>query len=168
MTVRLEPITEANALAFKSVRLAALQDSPTAFESVYANELLIPDEKWIERACNWGGSKSRAFLANNAGCYCGIAAGTVDPKDTSQAYLLSMWVAPAHRQRGVGRLLVNAVLDWASTTTATKIILDVTTNNHGAVTFYESLGFVKTGKTKPYPHDLTLSEFEMIRVLRAG
>jgi len=47
-----------------------------------------------------------------------------------------------------------------------KVVLDVTTNNDGAIAFYESLGFVKTGETKPYPHDLTLSEFEMIRSLR--
>jgi len=168
MTVLLEQITEANAMAFKAVRLAALQDSPTAFESVYANELLIADDKWIERARKWGGSNSRAFLANDNGCYCGIAAGTIDPNETSQAYLLSMWVMPSYRQRGVGRLLVNAVLDWAATTTATKVVLDVTATNEAAIAFYESLGFVKTGNTKPYPRDPALSEFEMIRVLRDG
>ena len=166
MITLLEQITEENVVAFKEVRLAALQDSPTAFESVYANELLIPHEKWIERARNWGGPKSRAFLANDNGDYCGIAAGTIDPSDATQAYLLSMWVMPSYRQRGVGRVLVNAVVGWAGTTAARKVVLDVTANNDGAIAFYERLGFVKTGKTKPYPHDPTLSELEMMRALR--
>ena len=39
----------------------------------------------------------------------------------------------------------------------------VTSNNDAAMRFYESLGFVRTGRTEPYPNDAALVEFEMMR-----
>jgi GNAT superfamily N-acetyltransferase len=37
----------------------------------------------------------------------------LDQEDATRTHLVSMWTAPTHRQRGIGRLLVNEVLDWA-------------------------------------------------------
>ena len=41
----------------------------------------------------------------------------------------------------------------------------VTSINDGAFRFYERLGFVKTGRTQPYPNDTAIIEFEMTRPL---
>jgi hypothetical protein len=44
---------------------------------------------------------------------CGISGSFLDQNETTRALLISMWTAPTHRQRGIGRLLVNGVLNWA-------------------------------------------------------
>lgn len=158
MTAHLERITAQNAMAFKETRLAALLDSPRAFESKHDNELLLTDEEWVERAVKWGGIR---FLANGDGYHCGIAAGVLDYRDASRAYLLSMWVAPTHRRKGIGQMLVTAVQEWAKSVSAMHLVLDVTSNNAAAIAFYESLGFTMTGKTSPYCNDPALLECEM-------
>jgi ribosomal protein S18 acetylase RimI-like enzyme len=160
---RLEQIAAQNAMVFKATRLAALRDAPTAFESKYEDELLLTDEEWIERAVKWDGIR---FLAKEDGCYCGIAAGVLDYRDSSRAYLLSMWVAPTHRQKGIGRMLVTAVQEWANSVDAGSLVLDVTSNNSTAIAFYQSLSFAMTGKTSPYCNDSSLLEYEMSLPLR--
>jgi ribosomal protein S18 acetylase RimI-like enzyme len=79
-----------------------------------------------------------------------------------------MWVAPTHRRRGVGQLLVNAVIDWARSRSARALSLMVTCTNDPAIRFYQQLGFTKTGRTEPYPNDSSLVEYEMILSIPAS
>ena len=62
-----------------------------------------------------------------------------------------MWTAPKHRKLGIGRLLVNEVLNWARGRNARELQLMVTSNNEPAIRFYQRLGFTETGRTEPYP-----------------
>ena len=161
--VLVEPITRQNALAFKAARLRALQDSPTAFSSTYADESRDTDEDWLQRADRWNGARSRSFVAFDADVACGIVGAFLDREDPRRAHLVSMWVAPSHRRNGVGRALVHAVLDWAGSKQAHTVYLAVTSNNDIAVTFYRSFGFSFTGATEPYPNAPDLFEREMSR-----
>jgi len=98
------------------------------------------------------------------GVPCGIAGGlldTVDPTDAVRAHLVSMWTASTHRQRGVGRLLVDAVAAWARLRGVNTLLLSVVSTNEAAISFYLRLGFTMTGKTEPYPNDPALIEYEM-------
>ena len=79
-----------------------------------------------------------------------------------------MWVAPSHHRHGVGRLLVDGIIDWARGQRAEKLRLSVTSNNDVASRFYGRIGFTKTGNTEPYPNDPALMEFEMIRPIGRG
>ena len=94
---------------------------------------------------------------------CGIAGSFLDQNDATRAHLLSMWTAPTHRQQGIGRLLVNDVLDWARGRDARTLQLMVTSNNEPAIRFYQRLGFTRTGRTEPYPNDPGVTEYEMSR-----
>lgn len=163
--ISLVPISPSNALVYKTIRLRALQDTPTAFGSTYAKESQLTDEDWTKRALQWNsGTKSAGYLAMDDGAACGIAAGYF-PDDGSGPYLVSMWVAASHRRRGAGRILLEAVIDWARSRGARQLVLDVTTTNDPAIKFYEGLGFERTGTVKPYPNDPTLKEYEMRKVL---
>ena len=157
----LEPITTRNALLFKDVRLRALQDSPTAFSSTYAEESLLTDTDWVKRAAQWNSEKSIGYLAMDARISCGIASGLLDQVDATRAHLLSMWVAPTHRRQGVGRTLVEAIVTWARTQNLRTLLLLETSNNEGAIKFYQQLGFTLTGRTEPYANDLALLNYEM-------
>jgi ribosomal protein S18 acetylase RimI-like enzyme len=161
----IEPISSKNASLFKDVRLRALQESPGAFGSTYAKELLLADSDWIKRVERWNGEVGAGFLALDEGTPCGIAGSILDQTDATRAQLLSMWTAPTHRQRGIGRLLVDEVMGWAGRRSARTLLLMVTSNNESAIRFYGRLGFTRTGRTEPYPNDPGVVEYEMSRAI---
>lgn len=160
--IAIEPITPLNASLFKAVRLRALQDAPHAFSATYAKESQLTDSDWM-RVERWNGKTGAGFLAIDEDTSCGIAGSFLDESDATRAHLVSMWTAPSHRRSGVGRLLVNTVLNWAHSRNARILLLMVTGNNDPAINFYQRLGFTRTGRTEPYPNDPTVIEFEMSR-----
>jgi ribosomal protein S18 acetylase RimI-like enzyme len=163
--VTVELLSPRWAAALKSVRLRALQDSPTAFTGTYAEESCLSDEEWVNRATTWSSGHSTCYLAMQEGEPCGIVAGKCDAQDPQRAYVLSMWVAPAYRRTGLGSTLIRAVQSWAEALGVRKLHLLVTTNNTKAKRFYETCGFALTGLVQPYPHDPELTESEMVKQL---
>lgn len=161
--ILIEPITLQNISIFKDVRLRALQESPYAFGSTYAREIQFDDAEWARRAGRWNGDRGVGYVAMDGTTACGIAGSLLDEKDPTSAQLVSMWTAPTHRQRGVGRLLVNEVLNWAHGRNVRIVLLMVTSNNDSAIRFYDRLGFTKTGRTEPYPNNPNVFEYEMSR-----
>ena len=162
MTI-LHQITPQMALRYKTVRLRALEDSPSAFGSTYLRESQFTEEEWIARAQNLTGGRALGYLAFDGEEYCGIAACFLHEQDPLKADLVSMWVAPEYRRAGVGRLLIDAIAVWAGDRGAENLYLMVTSSNHGAMEFYGRLGFSMTGRTEPYPNDPALMEYEMSR-----
>jgi ribosomal protein S18 acetylase RimI-like enzyme len=161
--IAIRSITPQDAMLFKAVRLGALQDTPSAFGSTYAEESQLSDAQWLNRATNWSGEFRVMLLAMDGNEVCGIAGSYVDPNDATRAQLISMWTAPTHRQRGIGRLLISEVLAWARQRDVRTLQLMVTSSNETAIRFYEGLGFTRTGRTEPYPNDPALIEYEMSR-----
>jgi ribosomal protein S18 acetylase RimI-like enzyme len=158
----IERITPQTALVFKDVRLRALLDSPTAFSSTYAKESALHDEEWMKRAVRWSSEGSAMFLAFEGAVACGII-GSFEEEDPKQAQIISMWVDPRFRRTGVGKMLIDAVVDWARLRAVRELNLMVTSVNDGAIVFYERIGFKRTGKTAVYPNDATITEYEMAR-----
>jgi ribosomal protein S18 acetylase RimI-like enzyme len=161
--IEIEPITQANASAFKTVRLRALKEAPYAFGSTYAKESQFADSEWQTRVERMNGHKGIGFLAMDGEDACGIVGSFLDQDDPTRAHLISMWTAPSHRQQGIGRLLVREVIEWARSRNAHTVVLMVTSNNEPAIQFYERLGFIRTGRTEPYPNDPRVLEYEMSR-----
>lgn len=159
--IELSPITAASITQFKAVRLRALLDSPGAFGSTYAWESQLTNADWLERIRRWENGRGIGYLAMDEGTPCGIASCLFHEDDPAAAQLISMWVAPSHRQLGVGRLLVEEVIRWARSRGALRLQLTVTGRNESAIRFYKRLGFAFTGKTIPYPNDPTEIEREM-------
>jgi ribosomal protein S18 acetylase RimI-like enzyme len=154
----------ADAMVYKSVRLRALREDPTAFGSTYAEESRLTDAQWIERLAERGDTaRSIVRVAVVDGVACGLVGCFFEADDRAQ--LVSMWVAPEARGQGIATALVGAVLDWARGRGARAVVLMVTSSNAGALAFYERLGFLRTGRTEPYPNDPALVEYEMARAL---
>jgi ribosomal protein S18 acetylase RimI-like enzyme len=162
--IEIEPITEASVTLFKSIRLRALLDSPGAFGSTYAWESQLTEAGWMERIGRWSNGRGIGYLAMDQGTPCGIA-GCLLNEDPTGAQLISMWVAPAHRKFGVGRILVEQILGWARSRGAHRLQLSVTSRNESAILFYTRLGFAFTGKAIPYPNNPTEIEREMELVI---
>ncbi|MBS1806018.1 MAG: GNAT family N-acetyltransferase [Acidobacteria bacterium] len=161
--IEIKRVTPETAGAFKDVRLRALKDSPTAFCSTHAKESQLPDEEWQQRADRWSKAENDAmFLALNSGAACGIVGSYRLPEKPERAQVISMWVDPAYRRAGVGKLLIDAVVEWNRIRGVRELVLMVTSVNVGAAAFYQRLGFANTGVTEPYPNDPSILEYEML------
>jgi ribosomal protein S18 acetylase RimI-like enzyme len=161
--ITIKRITPEAALVYREVRLRALLESPTAFCSTHAKESQLPDEEWRKRAARWGGNGADAiFLALEGDEACGLVGTYVEEGKPGRAQMISMWVDPAFRRASVGKKLIDAVVEWNRLREIREIRLMVT---HGAIAFYERLGFSKTGVTEPYPNDPAIVEYEMAMTL---
>jgi ribosomal protein S18 acetylase RimI-like enzyme len=160
--IKLERITPANALVFKTIRLRALRSDPTAFGSTYAKESQLADEEWVNRSHRWNGDGAIGYLAFDGENACGLVACYTDEQDLQRVHVISMWVDPARRHAGVGRALIQGLQSWALSRKMLELKLMVTSVNDNAIRFYERLGFRMSGKTGPYPNDPAITEYEML------
>jgi ribosomal-protein-alanine acetyltransferase len=68
-------------------------------------------------------------------------AGLLAPLGSGQADIQTIAVAPDARRRGLGRMLMVAMLDEARARAATEVFLEVRADNPNARALYDSLGF---------------------------
>jgi GNAT superfamily N-acetyltransferase len=155
-------IAKDDAALLKRVRLAALEEAPSAFGSTHAAESNRPDAEWEQRAAAGSeGSDRTTFVAAVDNEVVGLVGGYREEPSSATVELVSMWVAPHARKRGVGAALVDAVIGWAAATNATTIGLWVTRGNTPAERLYNSKGFVTTGEIQPLPSDPSKDEARM-------
>jgi GNAT superfamily N-acetyltransferase len=124
--------------AWRELRLAALSDAPDAFGSQYADWVDAPEERWRERLSVTGAYQ---VIASIDGTPAGMAGGFLAEDG---AELVSMWVAPAGRGKGVGNALMTAIEDWARSNGATTLGLSVVPGNDPAHNLYLRHGYVDT------------------------
>jgi GNAT superfamily N-acetyltransferase len=140
----------------RALRLRALATDPGAFGSTIDREVAFGEETWRQRC-----EARRNVLAELAGAAIGLAGwyGREDEPGTFE--LVSMWVAPEHRRKGVARLLVGRVIEEARHLGARRLALFVSDGNLVAESFYASMGFSPTGRHQPLPSNEALGEHEM-------
>ena len=142
------------------IRLEALRNAPLAFASTFEREAGFGPAQWQERIMT-----GAQFLADADGAVVGTATGVVDTGDPSTMLLVAMFVVPSARGRGVGRLLVGAVVEQARLEGARQVRLHVVETNAGAERLYARAGFVRSGATLRLPHQPDLLEHEMVLAL---
>lgn len=165
MTIKVRPIEAHEWQKYRSIRLAALLDTPSAFARTYDEESAYADRYWIDAARERSnGPLSGMFVAvDSGGKFVGMAGGH-RPKSERQplsAELVSMWVAPAGRRRGLGQSLIASVLQWASERGCARVDLWVTQGNDPAIELYRQAGFVETGDVEALPSDPCKDELRM-------
>lgn len=67
--------------------------------------------------------------------------------------IMDVAVDPDCRGRGVGRMLVQRVLDDCLGAGAACVFLEVRVSNHAAISLYSEMGFVETGRRRRYYKD---------------
>jgi ribosomal protein S18 acetylase RimI-like enzyme len=127
---------------WRTLRLAALAEAPNAFASTLAEWSGPADTeaRWRARLA----SVPYNVVAHVDGEPAGMASGTAPDGDGVE--LISMWVAPHVRGRGVGDALIDAVVDWGRRSGARHIALDVMSANVYALGLYERNGFRLCGE----------------------
>ena len=162
--IHLKTISPETVSIFKAVRLRALSDSPLAFSSTYAKESELSDDEWMRRSERWTGDDAIGYLAmDESGEARGLVACYAEEEDgVPRVHIISMWVDPAVRRAGAGKMLIDALMNWATSRGLRELKLMVTSVNQGAIDFYERIGFKMSGKTGPYPNDPAVIEYEML------
>jgi GNAT superfamily N-acetyltransferase len=130
----------------RHIRLRALADAPDAFGSTYAEAVARPMATWSEQLENMA-----TFVAVKDGEDVGLVRCVGDAHRRNTAWLISMWVAPQVRGKGVGNTLVDAVTECARAIGATRLLLDVADDNRQAIALYARKGFVPNGVTGSLP-----------------
>jgi hypothetical protein len=99
---RVQP-DEADILA--EVRISALLDTASAFASTHATEVLRTPDDWAHLAIRRSsGDEEATFIAWDGERPAGLV-GAFRSQDDDRVELVSMWTAPASRERGVGQVL---------------------------------------------------------------
>ena len=124
--------------AWRELRLAALAEAPFAFGSQYADWVDATEDRWRERL---GSPGAHQVIASIDGTPAGLAGGFPTQEG---AELVSMWVAPAGRGKGVGNALMTAIEDWARGIGAAALKLSVVPGNDPAHNLYLRHGYVDT------------------------
>ena len=170
MTAQHQPsirlLTTAEAAAYRDIRLEGLRLYPVAFSSTFERESEKPLPWFEDRIAQ--GNIFGAFVGSELA---GVAGWR--PQDGTKvnhkATLWGMYVRPAGQNRGLGRCLVEAVVNHASTRVE-QLQLTVVSGNEAACRLYRKLGFSEYGremkalKQRGQYHD----EILMVRFLAEG
>lgn len=143
--IELRRVTADDWATWRPVRLAALADAPNAFGSRLVDWQDAPENRWRTRL-SLPGAVDLLAVDTERDRPVGMASGVPDADDPHRVELISMWVDPAARGRGVARLLIDAVATWAVEHGAHELVLSVMPDNLGAQETYVRTGFVHTAE----------------------
>ena len=68
----------------------------------------------------------------------------------AEADILTVGVVPEHRGKGIAKVLMGLITDWAKVQGSTAMMLEVKVDNAEAIGLYESLGYSKLNIRKDY------------------
>ena len=139
--IQIRRLTAADAEIFRDIRLEALRCNPEAFGSSFAAESVNPASWFADRL-----GSSFVLGAFHATELIGIAALIIQSGDkrAHKGMLVGMYVRPNARRAGVGRRLVEAIIDLARGHVE-LIQLSVVKENDAARRLYAGLGFLDYG-----------------------
>ncbi|HWF10834.1 MAG TPA: GNAT family N-acetyltransferase, partial [Bryobacteraceae bacterium] len=140
----IRPIREADLPAYKALRLEALQAHPEAYGSDYADQAGDPDSVWMGRIqSSLEGKWSRIFLAEDSGEMAGLLAAYREKgaKVCHSATLVSVYVRPRWRGRGLADQMVQEAIAWSASAGVRILRLTVVTSNTRAIRCYQRCGF---------------------------
>lgn len=128
---------------WRGLRLRALEDSPEAFGSTLAEVIARDTEHYWRQGVS---PPMVPFVAEVDGAPAGMAR-LMFPDHPDRAELVSVWVAPEARDRGVGHALVASGIDHlAAHHPLTRLRLAVVETNMPARRLYEGCGFAVIGR----------------------
>jgi ribosomal protein S18 acetylase RimI-like enzyme len=142
--IQIRRLTPADAALYRDIRLEGLRCNPEAFGSTFEAETAEPLTFFSERL---GGSA--AFGAFHGAELVGIAGLLIHEgqKEAHKGLLVGMFVRPRARKAGVGRRLVETIIEFARQRVE-LIQLAVVSENEQARRLYERLGFLEYGLEK--------------------
>jgi ribosomal-protein-alanine N-acetyltransferase len=136
MTYRLRSMLESDVEQIVPIEAELFAGDPPWSAEEFRSELAgVPETRWYTVAEDESGE-----LAGYAGLR--VVDGTAD--------IQTVAVAPAHQRRGLGTLLLGALIDEALRRRATEMLLEVRADNEPALALYERHGFERIARRRGY------------------
>jgi ribosomal protein S18 acetylase RimI-like enzyme len=156
-------LTEGDWKVWRELRLAALAEAAYAFGSQLADWQGDADreERWRGRLAIPGSYNVVAMLEGQP---VGMGSG-VPTAEEGVVELISMYVAPVGRSRGVGDHILRALEQWARQVGAETLRLAVAEGNKNAWALYQRNGFHDTGELGDLMPDGIRREHIMVKSL---
>jgi ribosomal protein S18 acetylase RimI-like enzyme len=126
-----------------------LREEAEYFSTRYEDAVREPDILWRQWASEAADSGDKVlFVADEAGRWLGVVGGfrRLQPDEVQ---LVSLWVDPAARGRGLARALIRTVATWARGVSAERVVLFVQEANAPGRALYLAAGFRPTGDREP-------------------
>jgi len=102
---------------------------------------------WSEKSLAESAAQGRSWVAECDRVVKGILIGRVAADEFE---ILNLAVALDARRQAIATLLVHAAMEHARAAGAVRTYLEVRASNHGAIAFYEQVGFVACGRRPHY------------------
>lgn len=129
------------ATGFREMKLADVAEILAIEQSVYTN----PWTSGIFQDCIRVGYNCWVYLEQNEIIAYGLVSVAV-----GEAHILNVCVAPNHQGQGLGRLMLNKLIQLAEERMADSIFLEVRESNLVALNLYDEEGFNRIGLRKNY------------------
>lgn len=134
---------------WRETRLRMLRDDADFFATRYDDMVREPDQTWRDWVADaTAGDDKTLFVAEDGDAWLGVV-GAFVRINPLEVQLISMWVDPAARGRGVARALIRAVARWSLGRGSARVVLFVQEANTPARKLYERAGFELTGDSAP-------------------
>lgn len=131
----------------REIRLRALREEPTAYESTFDDERHLSDQQWRDRL-----ERASTFLAvDHEEKVVGMAVAVV--QDDGDMMIVALYVAPETRGRGIAGRLLDEIAKMAVLRGSRRLVLDVADRNAAAERCYHRYGFVPVGQRVPMRRD---------------
>jgi GNAT superfamily N-acetyltransferase len=143
---------------FRALRMAALAEAPHAFSSTLEGEQQLGEAAWRAKLA----TRAQFVARDLDGSLMGTA-GAFREGDAIE--LISMWVEPRVRGRGVGAALVERVISHARAVGCREVHLAVAEDNPAAERLYTRCSFARTGVVEPIRTGEPRLEVRMVRAL---
>lgn len=125
---------------YRDLRLFALKSDPHAFGSSYEEEINLEEADWRRRIS--------AMLFAQAGHEVVGLVGLLQRENLASihcGHIVSLFVKPEWRQRGIANELLKAIQNIAPTRKIRKLSLQVTASQSSALALYKKMGFREVG-----------------------
>jgi ribosomal protein S18 acetylase RimI-like enzyme len=155
--VRAETVGPDDWADWRALRLEALREAPQAFCRSYDETLGWSEADWralLGRPGGWWLVRDGSHIRAMASAW----------EEDGRHWLGAVYVTPSARREGLLDELVELAAGWARAQRAPALHLEVHEHNARARAAYRRLGFVETGRRRPYPLG-DGDELEMVRAV---
>ncbi len=155
MTVEVTQIGPDDWELLRDLRARVLDTDPDAFGSTLEDEQNYDETQWRGRL-----ERGYSIVVRLDDRLVGL--GGLFEVSTGVSMVVSMWVAPEARGRGIGRMILDDVL--SAVAPENRVVLWVADGNPAARRLYERAGFTDTGEREPLRpgSPLTKSQMELV------